>query len=522
MAVRNINDINPDKIAIYVRWSTDDQGDGTTLQVQLEDCKHYILSQGWNINEKLILIDEGWSGGNLDRPGMTKLRELVLNDQINCVVVFKLDRLSRSVIDTVNLVLEEWEDICHVKSAREPVDTTSPMGKQFFYMLVSYAEWERSIIKERTWSGKLKRAEQGKNAGFKAPYGYNSENGVFIIIPDEAKIIKQIFNYYISGMGMQAITYKLNADGIKFRKGKIWNDSTISHILSNPIYIGKLVYGKLKRNSKRRKKGIVEPFWIRNNNPLVEMEQSEFIPAIISNEIFDEVTKIRESKNAKKSSISVRSTSTPHLLSGILKCTCGHSYTGDKKKGTNNYAYYRCRGANTKGKEFCNAGTIRQNEIDEIVVKRMMNRYLKENGRNELLSMMNDQHKEELSYIKQIINNLEIETKNLENELTRVEDDYRKGKNKSVDRYNKLCDKIEEEIKIATIKLEKSIEEFNELNKKIIDENEVDQLLSTLQQWDSLPISDKKIVLHKWIIKVTAFKEKGKDKKVQTKITWKR
>jgi site-specific DNA recombinase len=101
--------IDPDKVAIYIRWSTDDQSDGTTLEVQQEGCKHYLLSQGWVVNEDLIFVDDGWSGGNLERPAMTRMRTLVRAGKVDCVVVFKLDRLSRSVIDMVNLVLEEWD-----------------------------------------------------------------------------------------------------------------------------------------------------------------------------------------------------------------------------------------------------------------------------------------------------------------------------------------------------------------------------------------------------------------------------
>ncbi|HLN60111.1 MAG TPA: recombinase family protein, partial [Symbiobacteriaceae bacterium] len=108
------NDIDPRKAAIYIRWSTDDQGDGTTLEVQRRNCEMYVQSQGWHINPDLIFVDEGWSGGNLDRPGLNRLRAMVRKGAIDVVVVFKLDRLSRNVLDTVNLVLDEWEGHCYL------------------------------------------------------------------------------------------------------------------------------------------------------------------------------------------------------------------------------------------------------------------------------------------------------------------------------------------------------------------------------------------------------------------------
>jgi site-specific DNA recombinase len=227
------HEIKPDKIAIYVRWSTDEQTGNTTLEVQLEGCKHYIISQGWQVNEELIFIDDGYSGGNLLRPGMKKLRKAIQDEKVDCVVVFKLDRLSRSVRDTVNLVLDEWDGTTYLKSAREPVDTTTPMGKQFFYMLVSYAEWERSVIRERTYSGKIKRAKDGQNPGIRAPYGYKigAVKGSFEIVEPEAKIVWYIFEKYAAGTGIISIVTDLNKQGIKNRSGGAWAFSTIAGLL---------------------------------------------------------------------------------------------------------------------------------------------------------------------------------------------------------------------------------------------------------------------------------------------------
>ena len=105
----------------------------------------------------------------MNRPAMIRMRKMIQEGKIDCVIVYKLDRLSRSVVDTVNLVLEEWEGHCYIKSSREAVDTMTPMGKQFFYMLVSFAEWERSVIKERTYNGKLQRVMNGMTPGFIDP-----------------------------------------------------------------------------------------------------------------------------------------------------------------------------------------------------------------------------------------------------------------------------------------------------------------------------------------------------------------
>lgn len=114
-----------DKVAIYIRWSTEDQGEGTTLDVQLEACRAYMASQGWSYREELVYVDDGVSGATMERPALTRLRAAVAQGQVECVVVYKLDRLSRSVADTARLVMDEWEGICSVKSAREPIEVGS-------------------------------------------------------------------------------------------------------------------------------------------------------------------------------------------------------------------------------------------------------------------------------------------------------------------------------------------------------------------------------------------------------------
>jgi len=121
--------IDPTKVAIYIRWSTEDQTEGTTLDVQTDGCSHFVKSQGWIVNPNLVFIDDGYSGGNLDRPALAKMRKQILAGQIDCVVTFKIDRLSRNVVDTVNLVLREWENRCYFKSAREAIDTSDPADK---------------------------------------------------------------------------------------------------------------------------------------------------------------------------------------------------------------------------------------------------------------------------------------------------------------------------------------------------------------------------------------------------------
>lgn len=118
-------------MAFCIRWSTDEQGDGTTLEVQLEACRLFIQSQGWVFRDDLVLLDEGHSGGSMDRPGLCRLRGRFGAERFP---VWSSTRWtgSRSVLDTVTLVLQEWEGVCSVRSTRKPVETTNPAGSILF------------------------------------------------------------------------------------------------------------------------------------------------------------------------------------------------------------------------------------------------------------------------------------------------------------------------------------------------------------------------------------------------------
>jgi site-specific DNA recombinase len=330
--------IDPGRVAAYIRWSTDDQADGTTLEVQRESCIHYILSQGWRFREDLCFVDDGYSGGTLERPALAALRRMVGAGQVDCIVVYKLDRLSRSVVDTVNLVLREWEGRCHVKSTREPIDTASPAGKMFFYLLVSYAEWERSVIRERTMAGKQKRAEQGKNPGIRPPYGYacGGAPGEWAVCEGEAAVVRRIFREYATGRGLVAIAGGLNAEAVPTRSGAPWRASTVSYLLQNEAYRGVLAYG-----SHRAEKAL---------------------PALIDEGLWQAV----QAGRRERAALPRRSRGGPYLLSGVARCRCGAPLVGGLVGGR--YRTYSCSARRAGGAGICGAGTIQAGPVEEAVL----------------------------------------------------------------------------------------------------------------------------------------------------------
>jgi site-specific DNA recombinase len=367
-----VKEIRPGHVAIYIRWSTEDQGEGTTLAVQMEACRHYVASQGWEHRDDLIFIDDGFSGGSLDRPALTRLRRLVQAGEVDCVVVFKIDRLSRSVIDTVTLVLQEWEDLTYLKSAREPVDTTTAMGKQFFYMLVSYAEWERNIIRERTFSGKLRRAKDGRTPGFPAAYGYRKgpTPGCLALVEEEARVVRLIFALAEQGGTVRGITRHLNDRGYRTRKGMPWGTSIVSKVLHNPVYTGRLVWGRTRINP-RWKKAPGEAR-VKRADPYVD-RATENIPLIVSQEQFDRVQQ-RMSDNQQ---IGPAAAGSAHLLTGLLQCRgCGRAM---QYNACRQWAYYRCSGKHDQN--LCAEPAVPAPPLDDALIDALRARYEAEAGR---------------------------------------------------------------------------------------------------------------------------------------------
>jgi len=362
-------EIAPDKVAIYIRWSTEDQGEGTTLEVQLQGCRHYLLSQGWQVREDLIFIDDGHSGATLERPALGRLRRAVGDGGVACVVVYKLDRLSRSVADTARLCMDEWDGICWVKSAREPIDTTSQAGRMFFYTLMNYAEWERSVIRDRTHSGRLRRAQEGRSPGITLPYGYE---GAFTVVPEEAEVVRGIFAAYRSGLGVLAIVADLNRRGVRFRNGRPWQHNTVAYLLANPAYVGDLVWGRRMLNPRSRRRPD-EPRRQVREQPLVC--RAGVYPPLVSRAEFDLVQAIRAGRpGVKRGGGGGRSVGSPYLLTGLLRCArCGAPLAGKQNSpGSAGGRYYVCTAGRQQGPEACDARSIACAALDARVVERLL------------------------------------------------------------------------------------------------------------------------------------------------------
>jgi site-specific DNA recombinase len=352
----------PTAAAIYVRWSTDEQGAGTTLEEQRQTCLNFVAERGWSLRPDLILIDEGYSAGSLERPGMKKLRQFVNAGAIDAVVVYKLDRLTRNIVDAVDLVLREWEGRCALISVTQSaIDTTNALGRQFFTLMASFAEFEREMIRDRTLSGKKRRAMQGRNPGFRPPYGYTTGErpGEFVMAEEKAAVVRRLFDSFAAGSSMMDLARQLNKEAIPCpRGGRGWSDRTIRYMLQNPIYVGRLEYGKSSVNSPQKKRLLGRHKTVYGAPRWAVVPDS--VTPVVAPELWQTVQRLMGSRS-QRAGFCARAASSSYLLTGIMKCPCGYNYAGHTARGVD---WYRCRSL----PGVCTQKAIRADQVEQAVM----------------------------------------------------------------------------------------------------------------------------------------------------------
>jgi len=214
-------------VGIYIRVSTEEQAkSGMSLAAQTEKLKAYCSVNEWPF---IIYEDAGISGSTItDRPALSKLLDDCKNNKIKIVLVYKLDRLSRSLRDIILTIDELREYKVDFVSVTEQIDTTTAVGQLMFHMIGAFAEFERNITKERIALGMNKKASDGYNQS-RAPFGYYFEDGIMIKHPEDSEIVKNIFEDYIKERSIGTVAKKYNI-----------HRSLVHRILNNIIYLGQI------------------------------------------------------------------------------------------------------------------------------------------------------------------------------------------------------------------------------------------------------------------------------------------
>jgi site-specific DNA recombinase len=370
--------------AIYARVSSEKQKDENTISSQTASLIEYARNKNYTVPKEWIFEDEGYSGSILVRPGLERIRDLSSEGELECVLVYSPDRLSRKYAYQI-LLLEEFSrngvEIVFLKS----VEGRTPEERLLIQFQGMIAEYERAQIMERSRRGKRHRAQQGKvNVLSGAPYGYHYEkktehsDAYYKIDEAEADIVREIFRLYTDeDYSIGAVARRLNAKGIPTRSNKNgWERSTIWGMLRNPAYKGTACFGKTEKSERKkitrplRQKGGFSPRCStsqeRPRKDWIEIS----VPAVISCETFELAQeRLRENKR-----LSSRNTKEPTLLQGLLVCQeCGYSmYRTSTRTSKRKIYYYRCIGSDNyrhPGGRVCNNKPIRQDYLDELIWK---------------------------------------------------------------------------------------------------------------------------------------------------------
>ena len=364
---------------IYVRVSTEMQVDGYSLDGQKNILNHYAEREGLII--KGIYEDAGKSGKSIEgRPAFTKMiKDIEEGLKVDYVLVYKLSRFGRNAADILTTLefLQSYD--VNLISTNEGLDSSQAMGKVFISLLSSMSELERENIIEQTMNGRREKARQGGwNGGF-APYGYKLVNGELVIDEEEANTIKKIFEMYANtNKGLNGVASELNLLHVEKKQRQngtltLWTSSLIKRILDNPVYVGKLAYGRRKREKIKGTKN--DYHMVYQSDYILEDGKQE---AIIDQETWDKVRYKR--KETGIASVPTIGHNRIHLLSGLLKCpVCGKSLHITKNNYINNNGekdarfYYSCHNSRyAKGVE-CNYRRLIKKEFIEPYVIELLN-----------------------------------------------------------------------------------------------------------------------------------------------------
>lgn len=237
----NQKKINLKKAVAYTRVSTDRQEDNTSLEFQDQAITHYCQAKDLEI---VGAFSDVASGATLNRPELDKLRHLllVLDSDVDAVIVYKLDRLSRSVVDGYSFIQKLKERDISIISINENIDNSTPTGQAMLQMIFTFAEMERKVITERMSSGRKAKSRKGIKAGGEI-YGYHyNENKELSVVPEESRIIKLMYDLYEQKRSVRKVKAELDIQGLINRKGKSFSVQAIHYILTNATYLGYLIY----------------------------------------------------------------------------------------------------------------------------------------------------------------------------------------------------------------------------------------------------------------------------------------
>lgn len=487
---------NKFKVSLYIRVSTGRQAqEGDSLEEQEKELKKFCEYKNYLIHK--THIERGRSAKDTNRPEYQKLLTDIRDKKINAIVVKKLDRLSRSLMDFEEFMKVALDNEVEFISLKENFDTTNAMGKAMLRVALVFAQLEREQTSERVIDVMAFRAEQGLYNGGTPPYGYDVINKELVPHKQEKKIIEMIFNNFLETTSTASIARELNAIGIKNRNGLLWDKRRIEYILKNQIYTGQIKW----------------------NNQLFDSVHQP----LITKDVFDKVINIFKDNK----SLGVKSV-IGGVLKGFIYCGCCNNpltsnYTRKKNK---TYHFYRCISTLTpqnRRRYHCVGGYYNMQEVERKVYEKILNCGSEES----LLAIKHELEHDNNIIEKQItafnneLNLQEVKLETIKNKKEKYLDsliasDLKKNERKMVNEKIEEFSLEEKQLKANIYRLQfdvsnkaQAIQTIDQLKEELIffKFNYTELSIIEMSQWlkrniEAIIYSDKEVIIRFKIIKV--------------------
>lgn len=493
-------------IAIYTRQSVDKK-DSISIETQIEFCKREILNEDFKLYDK----DKGYSGGNINRPDFQQLMKDVKDGLITKIVVYRLDRISRSILNFTSMMEVFNKHNVEFVSCTEKLDTTTPAGRMVVNILVVFAQYERESTQQRIKDNYYERAKQGVFLGGNTPFGYdsthtkiaNKKTSMLIKNDDQSLIVQNIYDMYVNkNMSLVGISNYFNENNIKIGKdNKGCRSQYISRMIRNPVYViaDSNVYHFLDIKGCFMVNDIED---FNGNNGLISYGDNNLNKfhdlagyyiavglheGIISSDIWLRA----QYKVYNNKQIANNGTSKNTWLSGIAKCGhCGFAMTYKsqtlRKTMPQKAGYLRCSGRANKS---CNAEIPYQ--ILEEVESKVFNALVKhiKNGKIKIDEEKNNKN----------TNSIKLELMSIDKKIDNLVNSLMESDNISMQYINKAISQLHDKKKELANKMMEF--ENNKTSSAIIDTREF------INNWGGLKIEEKKEIVRVYISEIRFYKD---------------
>ncbi|WP_041791806.1 recombinase family protein [Stigmatella aurantiaca] len=344
------------RCAVYTRKSTAVglEMEFNSLDAQREACLAYAQRQpGWALVDERY-DDGGFTGANMERPAFQRLLQDVDARRVDVVVVYKVDRLSRSLLDFAKVMERLNMAGASFVSVTQNFSTADAMGRLTLNMLMSFAEFEREMISERTRDKVAAARCKGKWTGGRAPLGYDVKDKRLVVNESEAVVVREAFELYLQHQQASTVARLLNEKGRRTkryearsgatREARAWTTQDVLRLLRSSLYAGFTPYGAEAHPGEHR--------------------------AIVERSTFHQVQDMLEGRSP---GLQYHGRNPDYVLRGLLRCgLCGEAMTpGSTRKGAREYRYYRCTTRDKRGKEACRAAPLPAPALEDFVVARL-------------------------------------------------------------------------------------------------------------------------------------------------------